>query len=63
MLVLTRNLCDSIKIGNNIDIKFLAIENGQVRIGINAPKNVAINRNKLNKKQRYKMINCFSKAS
>ena len=44
MLVLTRKKGQSIIIGDNIEISILDIQSDQVRIGINAPKNVAIHR-------------------
>ena len=44
MLVLTRKENESIMIGNNIEIKIIKTENGKVKIGIEAPKNVEINR-------------------
>jgi carbon storage regulator len=44
MLVLTRKKEQSIVINDNIEITILGIEGDQVRIGINAPKNVSIHR-------------------
>ena len=44
MLVLTRKKGQSIIIGDNIEIAVIDIQGDQVRIGINAPKNVAIHR-------------------
>ncbi|MFJ7848231.1 carbon storage regulator CsrA [Peribacillus sp. NPDC097224] len=44
MLVLTRKQNESIMIGNDIEITVLAIEGEQVKVGINAPKNVDIHR-------------------
>ena len=44
MLVLTRKLNESIIIGNDIEITVLAIEGEQIKLGINAPKNVEIHR-------------------
>jgi len=44
MLVLTRKKDQSIIIGDNIEIAVIDIQGDQVRIGINAPKNVAIHR-------------------
>ncbi len=47
MLVLTRKLNQSIQIGDNIEIKILAIEGEQIKIGINAPKNIDIHRKEI----------------
>jgi carbon storage regulator len=44
MLVLTRKKEQSIVVNDNIEITILSIEGDQVRIGINAPKNVSIHR-------------------
>jgi carbon storage regulator len=47
MLVLTRKLQESIKIGNDIEITVLAIEGDQVKLGISAPKNIEIHRKEI----------------
>ncbi|WP_078414317.1 carbon storage regulator CsrA [Priestia abyssalis] len=44
MLVLTRKLKESIKIGDDIEITVLSVSGDQVKIGINAPKSVEIHR-------------------
>ncbi|TYQ15019.1 UNVERIFIED_CONTAM: carbon storage regulator CsrA [Acetivibrio alkalicellulosi] len=44
MLVLTRKKNESIVIGDNIEITIVEVQGDQVRIGINAPKNVSIHR-------------------
>ncbi len=47
MLVLSRKLDESIVIGDNIIVKVIGIENDMVKLGIDAPKDVAIIRNEL----------------
>lgn len=42
MLVLTRKNGEVIKIGDDIEITVIAAKGDQVKIGINAPKNVEI---------------------
>ncbi|MBS7525789.1 carbon storage regulator CsrA [Fusibacter paucivorans] len=47
MLILTRKKNESIIINNNIEIQIISIEEGKVKIGINAPKEVAIHRSEI----------------
>jgi carbon storage regulator CsrA len=47
VLVLARKLDESIVIGDNIVVKVVSIENGVVKLGIDAPKDVSIMRNEL----------------
>lgn len=47
MLVLSRKTDQVILIGEDIEIMVVGIENGQVKIGINAPKEVNIQRKEL----------------
>lgn len=42
MLVLARKVNESIRIGDKIIVKVLSIQEGQVKLGIEAPKNVEI---------------------
>jgi carbon storage regulator len=44
MLILTRKKGESIAIGDNIQVQVLNVKGGQVRIGIDAPRDVQINR-------------------
>ena len=44
MLVLTRKKEEMIRIDGNITIKILEIDNRQVRIGIEAPRHIRVNR-------------------
>lgn len=47
MLVVTRKKGESILIGDNVEISISSIENGTVKIAINAPKEVQILRKEL----------------
>jgi carbon storage regulator len=51
MLILTRKLGESIAIGDNIRITFLDFNGRQLRIGIDAPKEVSVHRSEV-----YQMI-------
>jgi len=44
MLILTRKSGETITIGEEIHVKVLSIKGGQVRIGIDAPRDVNVNR-------------------
>lgn len=44
MLVLTRKSNESIIINGNIEIKVIEIEDGKVKLGIDAPKEIEIHR-------------------
>ncbi len=44
MLVLTRKENESIMIGNDIEVKVLDLRDNQVKIGIVAPRSVAVHR-------------------
>jgi carbon storage regulator len=47
MLVLSRKKDQAIMLGDNIEITIIEIQGDQIRIGINAPKNVPIYRKEL----------------
>ena len=47
MLILTRRVGESLMIGDNVDVTVLGIRGNQVRIGINAPKDVSVHREEI----------------
>ena len=47
MLVLTRRLGEVIRIGDDISIRVLDIQRGQVRVAIDAPREVPIHREEI----------------
>jgi carbon storage regulator len=47
MLILTRKKDESIIINGNIEIQIISIEEGKVKIGIEAPKEIEIFRNEV----------------
>ena len=51
MLVLTRRIEETIKIGDDIKITVLNLDKKQVDLGITAPDDVAINREEVYKKK------------
>jgi carbon storage regulator len=44
MLILTRRLNETLMIGNEITVTVLGVKGNQVRLGVNAPKSVAVHR-------------------
>jgi carbon storage regulator len=47
MLILSRKIEESIVVGNAITIKILGIHEGQVKIGIEAPKDIKVYRSEV----------------
>lgn len=47
MLILTRRIGETLKIGDAVSVTVLSIQGNQVRIGINAPKDVAVHREEI----------------
>ncbi len=47
MLILTRRVGESLMIGDNVNVTVLGIRGNQVRIGVNAPKDVAVHREEI----------------
>ena len=47
MLILSRRIDDTIVIDENITVRVIAIENGQVKLGIEAPRSVPVVRGEL----------------
>jgi carbon storage regulator len=47
MLILTRRLGETLVIGNEITVTVMGVKGSQVRIGINAPKDVAVHREEI----------------
>jgi carbon storage regulator len=44
MLILTRGIGESLKIGSDITVAVIGIRGNQVRIGITAPKDIPVHR-------------------
>ena len=47
MLILTRRVGESLMIGDEVNVTVLGIRGNQVRIGVDAPKHVAVHREEI----------------
>jgi carbon storage regulator len=47
MLILTRRAGETVMVGSDITITVLGVKGNQVRIGINAPKDIAVHREEI----------------
>lgn len=47
MLILTRKIGETLNIGDDIQVTVLGIKGNQIRLGIKAPKDVAIHREEI----------------
>jgi len=47
MLILTRRVGETLVIGDDVKITVLGVKGNQVRIGVNAPKDVAVHREEI----------------
>ena len=44
MLILTRRVGETVVIGNDVTVTVLGVKGNQVRLGVNAPREVAVHR-------------------
>ena len=47
MLILTRKVNESITIGHNINVSVVEIKGSQIKLGIEAPKHIPVNRTEI----------------
>lgn len=47
MLILTRRVGETLMIGDEVTVTVLGVKGNQVRVGINAPKDVAVHREEI----------------
>ena len=47
MLILTRRIGETLMIGDQVSVTVLGVKGNQVRIGVNAPRNVSVHREEI----------------
>jgi carbon storage regulator len=47
MLILTRRVNETVMIGENVTVTVLGVKGAQVRLGVNAPKDVVVHREEI----------------
>jgi len=47
MLILTRRVGETLMVGDEVTVTMLGVKGNQVRIGVNAPKEVAVHREEI----------------
>ncbi|HBO3608846.1 carbon storage regulator [Pseudomonas aeruginosa] len=47
MLILTRRVGETLMVGDDVTVTVLGVKGSQVRIGVNAPKEVAVHREEI----------------
>lgn len=47
MLILSRRIGETLNIGDNVTLTILGIQGNQVRVGVNAPKHIAVHREEI----------------
>lgn len=60
MLILTRRVGESLMVGDEVTITVLGIKGNQVRIGVNAPKEVGVHREEIYQRIQREKLNKLS---
>lgn len=47
MLILTRRVGETLMVGDEVSVTVLGVKGNQVRLGVNAPKDVAVHREEI----------------
>ena len=50
MLILTRRVGESVVIGGDVTVTVLGVKGNQARLGVNAPRDIAVNREEIHER-------------
>ena len=56
MLILTRRVGETVVIGDNVTVAIIGVKGNQIRIGINAPKDVTVHRKEIYERIRHEQL-------
>ena len=56
MLILTRRVGETVMIGDKVTVAVIGVEGDRIRIGINAPKDVAVHRKEISERIRHEQV-------
>ena len=63
MLILTRKVGETLMIGNDISMTVLGVTGNQVRVGVNAPRDVTIHREEIYQRIKESKNSCASEIN
>jgi carbon storage regulator len=56
MLILTRRVGETVMVGNDVTVTIVGVKGTQIRIGINAPKDVTVHRKEIHERIRREQL-------
>ena len=62
MLILTRRVGETVMVGDEVTVTVLGVKGNQVRIGVNAPKEVAVHREEIYERIKREQENAAGEA-